>query len=86
MENKKTKSSPPKGGYYGSPEWQRNNEIIKKEINKNKIPPGLSFERFKKTKEEKEKVKKAKLKHKAELRRHGIDPKKQMNLTLDNIK
>lgn len=87
MEKNKNESPiPPKGGYYGTPEWQRNNKILQKEINKNVIPPGLSFERFKKTKEEKEKVKIAKLKHKAEMRRYGIDPKKQLNLTADDIK
>lgn len=69
-------------GYYG-PDYERRRAALNREINSNVLKNDnkqLSFERFAKTKEEKEKAKIVKAKHKALLRAHGVDPKKQMNL------
>jgi len=74
-------------GYYG-PDYERRKAAIHREINSNVLKNDnkqLSFERFAKTKEEKEKAKIVKAKHEALLRAYGVDPKKQMNLLPDDL-
>lgn len=75
-------------GYYG-PDYEKRKAELHKEINSSVMTNEngeLSFERFAKTPEEKERAKVIVARHKALLRSYGIDPKKQMNIHPDDLK
>lgn len=84
--------------YLASPEYEKMRSALSVEINKHclKIEKYVdkdgkerfvteSFRRFQKSAEEKEIAKAAKLKHKAECRKYGVNPKKQINVTINDI-
>jgi len=71
-----------RSGHYGS-DYEKRKAEIHREINASVMPNDtkqLSFERFRKSKEEKNRVKILKGRHEALLKAHGLDPKKHMNI------
>jgi hypothetical protein len=87
-----------KPGHYMTPEWEKRHEELLRDINANNLPmvpyknehdaevtATISFRRFAKTDEERAEIKSHIRRHSAELRKYGINPKRQMNVTIDDI-
>ena len=70
---------------YGSAEWEKRHLALVAEVNESVIKGNRSHDRFQQTPEEKAELKKIKKSHVKELRKYGVDPKKQLNVIIDDV-
>lgn len=84
-------------GQYMTPEWEQRHAELVEEENASILPKEqykdngtvrfvhVSFRRFEKTAEDRAVVKKAKRSHRAECRKYGVNHKKQINVTINDV-